>query len=77
MQKLAGIPISEAKKNLKEADGNEDLFGKYIETTKGGVDVIVSFEKPSEEELGLDYGTLDEIMEIKEVDGIKLFFVYI
>jgi hypothetical protein len=74
---LGDLDIEEAKKNLKEADGNEDLFGKYIETTKGGVDVIVSFEKPSEEELGLDYGTLDEIMEIKEVDGIKLFFVYI
>jgi hypothetical protein len=74
---LGDLDIEEAKKDLKEADGNEDLFGKYIETTKDGVDVIVSFEKPSEEELGLDYGTLDEIMEIKEVDGIKLFFVYI
>ena len=93
MQKLAGIPISEMTlpemartagtggaytiTEKGEEIGNEDLFGKYIETTKGGVDVIVSFEKPSEEELGLDYGTLDEIMEIKEVDGIKLFFVYI
>ncbi len=57
---------------------NKNLFGKYIKTTKeGGIDVIVSFEKPSEEELGLDYGTLEEIMEIKEIDGVKLFFVYI
>jgi hypothetical protein len=76
---LGDLDIEESqKKTLSEEGGNESLFGKYIEATKeGGIDVIVSFEKPSEEELGLDYGTLDEIMEIKEVDGIKLFFVYI
>lgn len=43
-----------------------------------GVDVIISLEiEGLEEELGLDYGTLEEIMEVKEVDGIKLYFIYI
>jgi hypothetical protein len=68
--------IEEAKKALSEAKAG--LFGKYIEFEKPeGPEVIVSFEKPNEEELGLDFGTLDEIMEIKEIDGLKLYFVYV
>lgn len=56
----------------------ENMIGKYIETTiEGGIDVIMSFQMPDEEELGLDYGTLDEIMEVKDVDGIKVYIVYI
>ena len=44
----------------------------------GGIDLIVSFEiEGLEEELGLDYGTLTEITEVKEVDGVKLYFIYI
>jgi hypothetical protein len=52
--------------------------GKWIEKTlEDGIEVLISFEKFNEEELGLDYGTLDEVMEVKEVDGIKLYFVYL
>jgi hypothetical protein len=25
----------------------------------------------------LDFGTLEEIMEVKEVNGVKLYFIYI
>jgi hypothetical protein len=52
---------------------------KYLEKKlKGGIDVIISLEiEGLEEELGLDFGTLEEIMEVKEVDGIKLYFIYI
>ena len=51
----------------------------YLEKKlEGGVDVIISLEiEGLEEELGLDYGTLEEIMEVKEVNGIKLYFIYI
>lgn len=68
--------LKKLKKALSEAKAG--LFGKYIEFEKPeGPEVIVSFEKPNEEELGLDFGTLDEIMEIKEIDGLKLYFVYV
>jgi hypothetical protein len=57
---------------------DKNFSEKYIKKeTEEGYDVIVSFEKPSEEELGLDFGTLKEVLEIKEIDGIKLYFVYI
>jgi len=43
-----------------------------------GVTLYVSFKLEGlEEELGLDYGTLDECLEIKIIDGVKLYFVYI
>jgi hypothetical protein len=32
---------------------------------------------PDEGELDLDYGTLDEILEVKEIDGVKVYVVYI
>ena len=52
---------------------------KYLEKKlDNGVDVIISLEIDGlEEELGLDFGTLDEIMEVKEIDGLKLYFVYV
>ena len=54
------------------------LFSKYITTTHpDGYDIIMSFSIPNEEELGLDYGTLDEIMEVKDIDGVKVYYVYI
>ena len=54
------------------------MIGKYIETTiEGGIDVIMSFQMPDEGELDLDYGTLDEILEVKEIDGVKVYVVYI
>ena len=54
------------------------LFSKYITTTHpDGYDIIMSFSMPNEEELGLDYGTLDEIMEVKDIDGVKVYYVYI
>jgi len=54
------------------------MIGKYIETTiEGGIDVIMSFQMPDEGELGLDYGTLDEILEVKEIGGVKVYIVYI
>ena len=51
----------------------------YLEKElEGGITLIVSLEiEGLEEELGLDYGTLEEIMEVKEVDGVKLYFIYI
>jgi len=53
-------------------------MGKYIEKElRNGINVIMSFERPKEEELGLDLFTLDEIMEVKEIDGIKVYIVYI
>jgi len=56
----------------------EKLMGKYIEKElRNGINVIMSFERPKEEELGLDLFTLDEIMEVKEIDGIKVYIVYI
>jgi hypothetical protein len=50
----------------------------YLEKElKGGITLIISLEiEGLEEELGLDFGTLEEIMEVKEVDGVKLYFVY-
>ena len=54
------------------------MMGKYIETTSpDGYDVIMSFSMPDEEELGLDYGTLDEIMEVEHIKGVKVYIVYI
>jgi hypothetical protein len=54
------------------------IMGKYIETKHpDGYDMIMSFSMPDEGELGLDYGTLDEILEVKEIDGIKVYIVYI
>jgi hypothetical protein len=51
----------------------------YLEKElKGGITLIISLEiEGLEEELELDFGTLEEIMEVKEVNGIKLYFVYI
>jgi hypothetical protein len=37
----------------------------------------MSFSKPDEAELGLDYGTLDEIMEVKDINGVTVYIVYI
>jgi hypothetical protein len=65
--------VSEGKL-LKE----NQMMGKYIETKHpDGYDMIMSFSMPDEEELGLDYGTLDEILEVKEIDGVKVYCVYI
>jgi len=62
-------------KLLKEGEG---MIGKYIETTHpDGYDMIMSFSMPNEGELDLDYGTLEEVLEIKEIDGIKVYIVYI
>ena len=61
-------------KLLKE----EQMMGKYIQTQHpDGYDMIMSFSMPDEGELGLDYGTLDEILEVKEIDGVKVYIVYI
>ena len=61
-------------KLLKE----DQMMGKYIQTKHpDGYDMIMSFSMPDEEELGLDYGTLDEILEVKEIDGVKVYCVYI
>ena len=61
-------------KLLKE----NQLMGKYIETKHpDGYDMIMSFSMPDEGELGLDYGTLDEILEVKEINGVKVYCVYI
>jgi hypothetical protein len=51
----------------------------YLEKElEGGITLIVSLERKGlEDELGLDFGTLEEIMEVKEVNGVKLYFVYI
>jgi hypothetical protein len=51
----------------------------YLEKElEGGITLIVSLEiEGLEEELGLDYGTLEECLEIKEIGGVKLYFVYI
>ena len=54
------------------------MMGKYIQTKHpDGYDMIMSFSMPDEEELGLDYGTLDEILEVKEINGVKVYCVYI
>jgi len=54
------------------------MVGKYIETTHpDGYDMIMSFSMPDEGELGLDYGTLDEILEVKEINGVKVYCVFI
>ena len=37
----------------------------------------MSFSMPNEEELGLDYGTLDYDMEVTDIDGVKVYYVYI
>ena len=61
-------------KLLKE----NQMMGKYIETKHpDGYDMIMSFSMPDEGELGLDYGTLDEILEVKEINGVKVYCVYI
>ena len=61
-------------KLLKE----EQMMGKYIQTKHpDGYDMIMSFSMPDEGELGLDYGTLDEILEVKEINGVKVYCVYI
>jgi len=61
-------------KLLKE----DQMMGKYIQTQHpDGYDMIMSFSMPDEEELGLDYGTLDEILEVKEIGGVKVYIVYI
>ncbi len=61
-------------KLLKE----DQIMGKYIETKHpDGYDMIMSFSMPDEGELGLDYGTLDEILEVKEINGVKVYCVYI
>ena len=61
-------------KLLKE----DQMMGKYIETTHpDGYDMIMSFSMPKEAELDLDSGTLKEILEVKEIDGVKVYCVYI
>ena len=61
-------------KLLKE----DQMMGKYIQTQHpDGYDMIMSFSMPDEEELGLDYGTLDEILVVKEIDEVKVYIVYI
>ena len=54
------------------------IMGKYIETKHpDGYDMIMSFSMPDEGELGLDVGTLDEILEVKEINGVKVYCVFI
>jgi len=54
------------------------IMGKYIETKHpDGYDMIMSFSMPDEGELGLDFGTLDEILEVKEINGVKVYCVFI
>ena len=61
-------------KLLKE----DQMMGKYIQTKHpDGYDIIMSFSMPDEEELGLDYGTLDEILEVRKINGVKVYCVYI
>jgi hypothetical protein len=61
-------------KLLKE----DQMMGKYIQTQHPyGYDMIMSFSMPDEGELGLDYGTLDEILVVKEIDEVKVYIVYI
>ena len=56
----------------------DQMMGKYIQTKHpDGYDMIMSFSMPDEEELGLDYGTLDEILEVKEINGVKVYCVYV
>jgi len=56
----------------------DQMMGKYIQTKHpDGYDMIMSFSMPDEGELGLDYGTLDEILEVKEINGVKVYCVYI
>lgn len=44
----------------------------------GGITLCVSFKLEGlAEEIGLDYETLNECLEVKEIGGIKLYFVYI
>jgi len=40
--------------------------------TENGEEVIISEKYPYEEELGLDYGTLPECLEVIELNGVKL-----
>tara|TARA_R110000751_G_scaffold23957_1_gene65711 strand:- start:1992 stop:2237 length:246 start_codon:yes stop_codon:yes gene_type:complete len=78
---------SELRKLIKEELLKEEspsrpnagsMMGKYIETKHPeGYDMIMSFHPPDEEELGLDYGTLEEILEVKDINGVKVYCVYI
>ena len=78
---------SELRKLIKEELLKEEspsrpyagsMMGKYIETKHPeGYDMVMSFHPPNEEELGLDYGTLEEILEVKDINGVKVYCVYI
>tara|TARA_B110000444_G_scaffold240766_1_gene256432 strand:- start:157 stop:387 length:231 start_codon:yes stop_codon:yes gene_type:complete len=60
-------------KLLKE----NQLFSKYINTPlPDGSEMVISFSFPDAEELGLDYDTLEEVLEIKEIKGVKVCFVH-
>ena len=74
------------KFNLKEYLKNnrllkeEQMEGKYIETTSPkGYDIIISFEELTEDDLGLDYGTLSDpnMKKVEERDGVKIYTYYI
>jgi len=70
------LRINRGNSNSRPNAGS--MMGKYIETKHpDGYDMIMSFHPPDEEELGLDYGTLEEILEVKDINGVKVYCVYI
>lgn len=77
---LRQIIREEIKSTLKEEPADRILDeGRWIEKDNpDGVTVIISFEELTEDDLGLDYGSMSpEDKKVEQRDGLKMYTYYI
>jgi hypothetical protein len=78
---LRKIIKEEIKSTLKEEPKaiNEFIESRWIEKDNpDGITVIISFEELTEDDLGLDYGSMSpEDKKVEQRDGLKMYTYYI
>ena len=77
---LRQIIKEEIKSTLKEEPADRILDeGRWIEQDNpDGITVIISFEELTEDDLGLDYGSMSpEDKKVEQRDGLKMYTYYI
>ena len=77
---LRKIIKEEIKSTLKEEPADRILDeGRWIEQDNpDGITVIISFEELTEDDLGLDYGSMSpEDKKVEQRDGLKMYTYYI
>ena len=77
---LRKIIKEEIKSTLKEEPAARILDeGRWIEQDNpDGITVIISFEELTEDDLGLDYGSMSpEDKKVEQRDGLKMYTYYI